>query len=69
MLSFKIIGILVLEKIFKGVYHIWALRPSLSRGLDQLQLSKVRKMNSVKLEEWTPKLPDATPMYLVYGES
>ena len=31
MPSFKIIGLLVLEKkIFKGFYHIWAWRPSLS---------------------------------------
>ena len=37
MPSFKIIGFLVLQKkIFKGFYHIWALRPSWSCDLDHL---------------------------------
>ena len=37
MPSFKIIGLLVLEKkIFKGFYHIWAWRPSWSCDLDLL---------------------------------
>ena len=37
MPSFKIIGLLVLEKkIFKGFYHIWAWRPSWSCDLDHL---------------------------------
>ena len=36
MPSFKIIGLLVLEKIFKGFYHIWACRPSWSCDLDHL---------------------------------
>ena len=37
MPSFKIIGLLVLEKkIFKGFYHIWAWRPSWSGDLDYL---------------------------------
>ena len=35
--KFKIIGLLVLEKkIFKGLYHIWAWRPSWSCDLDHL---------------------------------
>ena len=37
MLSFKIIGLLVLEKkIFKSFYHILAWRPSWSCDLDHL---------------------------------
>ena len=37
MPSFKIIGLLVLEKkIFKGFYHIWAWRPSWSCDLYHL---------------------------------
>ena len=37
MPSFKIIGLLILEKkIFKSFYHIWALRPSWSCDLDHL---------------------------------
>ena len=37
MPSFKIIGLLVLEKnIFKGFYHIWAWRPSWSYDQDHL---------------------------------
>ena len=37
MPSFKIIGLLVLEKkIFKSFYHIWAWRPSWSCDLDHL---------------------------------
>ena len=37
MPSFKIIGLLVLEKkIFKGFYHIWAWRPSWPCDLDHL---------------------------------
>ena len=37
MPSFKIIGLLVLEKkIFKGFYHIWAWRPSWSCDLYDL---------------------------------
>ena len=37
MPSFKIIGLLVLEKkIFEGFYHIWILRPSWSCDLDHL---------------------------------
>ena len=37
MPSFKIIGLLVLEKkIFKGFYHIWAWWPSWSCDLDHL---------------------------------
>ena len=37
MQSFKITGLLVLEKkIFKGFYHIWAWRPSWSCDLDRL---------------------------------
>ena len=41
MPSFKIIGILVQEKkIVKGVYHIWAWRPSWSCDLDHCLLPK-----------------------------
>ena len=36
MPSFKIIGLMVLEKIFKGFYHIWAWQPSWSCDLDNL---------------------------------
>ena len=37
MPSFKIIGLLVLEKkILKGFYHIWAWRPSWLCDLDHL---------------------------------
>ena len=36
MPSFKIIGLLVLQKIFKGFYHIWAWQPSWSCDLDHL---------------------------------
>ena len=37
MLSFKIIGLLVLEKkVFKGFYHIWAWWPSWSCDQDHL---------------------------------
>ena len=37
MPSFKIIGLMVLEKkIFKGFYHIWAWWPSWSCDLDNL---------------------------------
>ena len=37
MPSFKIIGLLVLEKkIFKGFYHIWTWRPPWSSDLDHL---------------------------------
>ena len=36
MLSFKTIGVLVLEKIFKGFYHICPWWPSWSCDLDHL---------------------------------
>ena len=36
MPSFKILGLSILEKIFKGFYHIWAWRPSRSCDLDYL---------------------------------
>ena len=36
MSSFKIIGLLVSEKIFEGLYHICAWRPSWSCDLDHL---------------------------------
>ena len=36
MPSFKIIGLLVPEKIFKGFYHTWAWWPSWSCDCDHL---------------------------------
>ena len=38
MPSVKIIGVLVLEKVFKDAYHIWAWRPSWSCDLDSLYI-------------------------------
>ena len=58
MPSLEIIGLLVLEqKIFKGVYHIWAWRPSWSCDLDHLYTLSFPHPKEVphKIRHWLAK--------------